>query len=92
MLSFVTSRSAEIDGADLTEVVERIRRTRLPDTPRRRAIRESAGVSIREMAALCGVSPMSVCRWERGTNPVPDKAARYREVLDALAGALEAVA
>jgi DNA-binding transcriptional regulator YiaG len=81
----VTSKTAEIDGAlDLASVVERVRRTRLPDTPSRRAIRETAGVTIREMAILVGVSPMSVCRWERGTTPAPGRAAKYREVLDAL--------
>lgn len=94
MVSLVTSTSAEVnDGAaELAAVVERVRRTRLPDAARRRAVREGAGVTIREMAALCGVAPMSVCRWERGVNPAPERAARYREVLDALANALKAAA
>ena len=80
--------SGVTDGVTLAGVVDRIKRTRLPEASRRKQIRETAGVTIREMAALAGVSPMTVCRWERGTTPAPDLAAKYREVLDALEAAV----
>ena len=68
----------------LSQVVERARRSRLPSAARRRQIREKAGVSVREMAELAGVSPMAISRWERGDTPSPENAVRYRAVLDAL--------
>lgn len=95
MVSHVMSMTADVDGnaLDLAAVVDRVRRSRLPDAPKRRLIREHAGVTVREMAVLVGVAPMTICRWEHGTTtPSPEKAARYREVLDALSEATRAAA
>ena len=42
-------------------------------TPERvRAIRDSAGLSIRELARELNIAPRSLRRWEAGTHPVPD--------------------
>ena len=37
-----------------------------------RAIRDSAGLSIRELARELNIAPRSLRRWEAGTHPVPD--------------------
>lgn len=53
-----------------------------------RRIRESAGLSVREVAAAVGVAPSCVSRWERGERVPRHGAAagRYAEALVALAG------
>jgi DNA-binding transcriptional regulator YiaG len=49
------------------------------------AIRDSAGVTQRELAAVLGVSVMTLNRWERGlVKPRGVNAARYAELLEQL--------
>lgn len=81
----VDVRLASQDAA-LASHVEKIRAAVLPKPAARRRIRTRTGTSLREMAQLLGVNPMTVQRWEHGTAvPSPANAARYRKVLDALA-------
>lgn len=55
-------------------------------SPRARAIRERANLSLDDMAAGLGVSGAAVQRWEAGLRrPGRDVALRYAAVLDALA-------
>jgi DNA-binding transcriptional regulator YiaG len=60
--------------------------SRLPDTAARKGLRESAGLSSRQLASALGVTATTVIRWERGAIPSREHAIRYREVLDALRG------
>ncbi len=69
----------------ITTLADRVRAGRLPEPDRRRAIREEAGVTIREMARALDVDSNTVHRWERGrTIPNRRNAAAYRRLLDAL--------
>lgn len=72
----------------IANLIEQARtRRRLPEPRLRRLIRESARVSLREVAATLGVSPSAVSRWETGQRK-PRAAAmrRYVRLLDQLAG------
>jgi DNA-binding transcriptional regulator YiaG len=71
------------------KLLERTRAVnRLPEPPRRRQIRENAGVSQRELAGVLGVSVMAVNRWERGlTKPRGRYAAAYGVLLEKLEAA-----
>jgi transcriptional regulator with XRE-family HTH domain len=52
------------------ELLERVRSRRsLPVPAERRRIREQAGVSLRELAAVIGVSHVAITRWEAGAQP-----------------------
>jgi DNA-binding transcriptional regulator YiaG len=51
-------------------LLEQLRSQRqLPPGPKRRRIREAAGVSLRQLAAAIGVSAMAIVRWEQGATP-----------------------
>jgi DNA-binding transcriptional regulator YiaG len=63
------------------------RSVELPPTRRRRAIREGAGASLREVAETLGVAVMTVHGWEHGSTPKPDRASAYALLLDRLAEA-----
>jgi len=89
MFSAMRSSSAEVDRSSpapvsIKDLLDRAKRSRLPSPAQRRQIRVDAGVTVREMAALTGVSPMAISRWERGSTPAIGHALRYREILDAL--------
>ena len=57
----------------------------LPSPAERRAIRETAGVSLRQIAIDLGVTPQCVALWEAdATEPKAENAVRYIEVLMAL--------
>ena len=74
------STAAMLDG-----LVEELRATRLPSPAVRRRLREEAGLSLRDVARVLGVAPMSVHRWEAGIVKIKRENARhYREFLDAL--------
>lgn len=78
-------RTRTVDPHSYSALVEEIRAARLPDPENRRRIRDRAGVSLREMARLLGVAPMTVLRWEHGqAKPRRANAASYRELLDVL--------
>ncbi len=52
-----------------------------------KAIRTSAGLTLRDVAVDVGVDCSSILRWERGSVvPYRDHALRYLEVLDEIAG------
>jgi DNA-binding transcriptional regulator YiaG len=69
----------------IATLADRVRAGRLPDPDTRRAIRERAGVSLREVARVLDVDAMTVHRWEQGTTlPNRHNAIAYRQVLDAL--------
>lgn len=52
-------------------------------TPDRvRSIRDSAGLSVRELARELNVAPRSLRRWEAGTHPVPDDVAADLEWIE----------
>ena len=54
----------------------------LPPPQGRRALRQAAGVSLAEVAAVCGVSRQTVYAWERGTaRPTGDRLGAYLELL-----------
>ncbi len=75
---------AIIDPAELAAA------RRLASSPRARAIRERAGLSLADLAAGLGVSGAAVQRWECGSRrPSRDVALRYVALLDALAQQVE---
>lgn len=66
-------------------LVERVRAGRLPPPAERRAIREAAHVTLRELGNALGVHEATAQKWERGTvRPRPTDAIAYRELLDGL--------
>jgi transcriptional regulator with XRE-family HTH domain len=68
-------------------LLETVRAAQLPAPAMRRMIRTAAGVTLNEVAAEIGVTPMTVLRWERGeTEPRRDRAIAYRQLLDGLRG------
>ena len=71
------------------ELLARVRGARLPPPVERKRIRTAAGVTLREMASVLDVTPMTVLRWERGeVRPASGHALAYRELLDGLKGAV----
>jgi transcriptional regulator with XRE-family HTH domain len=69
-------------GAD--ELLERLRSQRsLPPATERRRIREAAGASLRDVAAVLGVTPMAVHGWEKGKTPREARQA-YARLLEEL--------
>lgn len=68
----------------MDELLDKMRKSRLPIPEERRRIRVTACVSLRETANSLGVSPMTVARWERGTEPRRTNAIAYRQLLDQL--------
>jgi len=72
------------DLADLDVLAERLRGAQLPAPKRRRQIRETAGLSLREAARALGIAPMTLHRWERGqcAPRTLELAGRYRTFLD----------
>lgn len=53
-----------------------------------RAVRESAGLSLAEVAAECAVTKSAVHRWETGQRaPRGEAALRYLTLLDGITGA-----
>ena len=69
---------------ETSELLERVRAAnRLPVPRERRRIREAAGVTQRELAAVLGVGVMALNRWERGiTRPRGRHAATYSALLE----------
>lgn len=77
------------DMDPIAALVQRVQtRRRLPAPAARRALRESTGLSQRDIAQALGVSICAVSLWERGVRqPRPAMLQRYVELLDRLAGA-----
>ncbi len=44
-------------------------------------LRESAGMSQRELAEMISYSQASICRWETGEQNIPDRAATLIEIM-----------
>ena len=66
-------------------LVERLAAAQLPSPAARRAIRESANATYRDLAAELGVTPTTIMRWEKGkAQPRREHAAAYRKLLQAL--------
>jgi DNA-binding transcriptional regulator YiaG len=81
-------KPAATSVASLLKAVRR--RRRLPSPEKRRAIREAAGVSRREVAAALGVAPETVWRYEAGTRqPRGPARERYIDLLEGLAEVAE---
>jgi len=76
----------------MSALVEQVRAVRrLPSPSMRRAIRLSAGVSMRQIGDHVGVSRAAVGHWEAGRwTPSPEHAARYADLLDELRDAVAA--
>ena len=73
------------DSETVATIVEGVRSARLPGTASsRKRLRQRAGLSLREVASVVGVHPMTVLRWEEGVQPRRDHAIAYRQLLDAL--------
>jgi DNA-binding transcriptional regulator YiaG len=70
--------------AGVSTLLEQARAAVLPNPARRRQIRQSAGLTLRDIAGALEVTPTTVLRWEQGTQPPRARAIRYRELLDAL--------
>lgn len=69
----------------MTDLDTLTRVRRLASSGAARAIRIGAGASIREVAAVVGVSPATVLRWERGSRaPRGEKGVAYGRALDEL--------
>jgi len=76
------SKAARID---VEELVGQLREARLPSPATRRRIREEAGVTLREAAAVLGVHPVTVLRWEHGrVPPRRENATAYKRLLRTL--------
>jgi DNA-binding transcriptional regulator YiaG len=59
-----------MSGSELDSVLAVARANhQLPSPDERRRIRESAGISQRELAKALGVATMSIHRWEYGARP-----------------------
>jgi len=57
-------------------------RKALPSPRTRRLLRQSAGISLQDVADACGVTRATVSRWERGLrNPTGEGLRRYLEAL-----------
>jgi len=68
-----------METASVDELVDRIRtRMELPPAAERRRIRKAAGISLRDVAAACGVSHTAVATWERGATPRDSRGAYVR--------------
>lgn len=71
----------------LTEALERAKvARRLPSPASRQLLRKQAGLAQRDIARVCGVTPVAVSRWETGSRtPRGVALRRYLEALDRLA-------
>lgn len=69
----------------LLEVATERRRGRRVPPQRAREIRLQAGISMRELGEVLGVSYGAIARWEKGRSPSHrDLGTRYYDVLEAL--------
>ncbi len=72
----------------LDDLAASVRAARLPEPEERRRIREGARVTVREGAAVCGVSKQTFLDWETAkTEPRRAHAIVYRQLLDTLKAA-----
>lgn len=90
MTSMSSTAPAVDRGGPIRQLVEEVISARakavdLPEPRERERIRVAAGVSARRAARALGVTAPAFLKWERGqSRPTSDRAARYRELLDAL--------
>jgi DNA-binding transcriptional regulator YiaG len=77
--------SSALLGDDFAEVIKQVRQAQLPPPAQRQQIRVTANLSVRKLAGVLKVAPMTLLRWERGEiTPSTENAVRYRAALDAL--------
>ena len=80
----------QVSDEATAQLVSDLQRSRLPSGRQRRAPREGARASLRDVAGALGVSPQTVHDWESGTQPRNrDLAIAYAELLEALDGAAQ---
>ena len=73
-----------MDTLSRDALLEHVRsQRRLPLPSHRRRIREEAGVSLRAVAAVLGVTHTAVAAWERGATP-REHSGEYADLLDEL--------
>ncbi len=65
-------------------LIEEKTRESLPPAIRRREIRESADISVLELAETIHVTRQSLYRWERGAEPSGENRQAYSEALEAI--------
>jgi len=74
----------------LAELLDRARDRRLPPPSMRRRLRRAAGLAQRELAAVIGVTRLTLARWELGRfQPRGARRERYAAALARLAAVLE---
>lgn len=77
--------SSALLGDDFAEVIKQVRQSQLPPPAQRQQIRVTANLSVRKLAGVLKVAPMTLLRWEHGEiTPSTENAVRYRAALDAL--------
>jgi DNA-binding transcriptional regulator YiaG len=77
------------DRQAVEHLADELRQAELPSPRKRRAIREDAGASLRDVAAVLDTSPETIRRWESKTTPRREHAIAYRNLLDALEAVAE---
>jgi DNA-binding transcriptional regulator YiaG len=77
---------AEALSTDPIELLtSRLKNSELPEPAECKAIRDRAGVTLSEAAAVINVSPMTLWKWEQGrATPNRNNAILYRRLLEAL--------
>lgn len=82
-----TARIASATAAE--QLAQRVRAAKLPPLAERARIRREARVTLREFAAVLGVTTTTVYRWEQGeTEPKADHAVAYAHLLARIQEAL----
>ncbi|HEX2657845.1 MAG TPA: helix-turn-helix transcriptional regulator [Polyangia bacterium] len=77
-----TNTAQEKDAERAERLAERVRAAQLPPPEERLRIRRDARVTLRDIADVLSVTPMTVHRWESGeVQPRLDQAAAYARVL-----------
>ena len=75
----------------MNEIASLVRGRTLGRSGRGRALRERAGISLRELAEIVEVDAATLCRWERGdVRPRRSGAARWVEACEEIERALDA--
>lgn len=83
-MSNTASQTVRDKRLDASELLDRLRARRvLPPAHERKAIRQAAGASLRDVAKALDTSAASVFRWEEGASP-GSRTTAYVQLLDEL--------